>query len=795
MGQIVGLNAKPKRANQNALSLAPIPASGEIILVSSDNSMNAAGQGNFDCYIVGNGTTAATALPLIKTYANDVDDVLTAGSDKLVKSGVVKEEFNQVTGKIEEIYKEETTITQTVVFSSGGEVTFDTIELSQDGDYIEFDVKTSVNTNQKGRAFCLNGIHFAIGLMNYICGLRDISNADIPGFSFNNGQHSFYSTSGNLINGGKVKVSYENGQIALYVKGVKVKETSSYAGNRPTIAINKMGSYILDGTTYYWEGTINEFHYHHGNVDINKLSDLPNFNYNSNVTVTTVTEHDESGLIPNLTQRVKTLEEQQPDVSHMVEYENSSETVETSITALTIGTEGFVEHSYVTETGITSYSLYDTYYFVAERDIRVYVKSKGSSTTFMRMVICNGTLQNHTYTHYANVANLPMTADNSWAVTAGQLVAISVQTGITNWELTSLQTVSIKNIVGYKLPEIEQQLDETVQRVNVIESQVGLPISIVHVSSTSFNVYVTNKEGIVLRYSFYLNNYSRTINDESILCEDVWNQEMIYRENTRIIQGNSNFIFAIDGTASGFENESSSRHAGPGHGCEVMHYVRFYADGVEINPTNLQETLKCNTFRFIQSSDVYAVDATLSQDTGNENNYPKVDENNNPVVAATHFIDMTLREDNDISIYNRVIIKRNGTVFAQLHGAMMQCYVPAFTSLLINDESDTLISVSAPSAGESYINHQAIHGTDMVWHSRKANIAVSHGDGVTIRQEMTSEDPSRYGKMYIYTVPYNDRFKCYFMPAKTTLQNTSDYETFNNGDIIEVNVHRKIDIV
>ena len=66
MGQIVGLNAKPKRANLNALSLVPTPANGEIILVSSDNSMNAAGQGNFDCYIEGNGTDAATALPLHK---------------------------------------------------------------------------------------------------------------------------------------------------------------------------------------------------------------------------------------------------------------------------------------------------------------------------------------------------------------------------------------------------------------------------------------------------------------------------------------------------------------------------------------------------------------------------------------------------------------------------------------------------------------------------------------------------------------------------------------------------------
>lgn len=66
MGQIVGGAAKPKRCNLQSLSSLGTPAAGEHILVSSDNSMNAAGQGNFDCYIVGDGTTAATALPLRK---------------------------------------------------------------------------------------------------------------------------------------------------------------------------------------------------------------------------------------------------------------------------------------------------------------------------------------------------------------------------------------------------------------------------------------------------------------------------------------------------------------------------------------------------------------------------------------------------------------------------------------------------------------------------------------------------------------------------------------------------------
>lgn len=72
MGQIIGSAAKPKRCNLNRLSQVPTPAAGEHILVSSDNSMNAAGQGNFDYYIVGDGTTAATALPLHTIASNEI---------------------------------------------------------------------------------------------------------------------------------------------------------------------------------------------------------------------------------------------------------------------------------------------------------------------------------------------------------------------------------------------------------------------------------------------------------------------------------------------------------------------------------------------------------------------------------------------------------------------------------------------------------------------------------------------------------------------------------------------------
>ena len=81
MGQIIGVAAKPKRCNLNKLSQLGTPAAGEYILVSSDNSMNAAGQGNFDCYIEGNGKTAAVSLTLQK-----VDDLYKYMESELHKS-------------------------------------------------------------------------------------------------------------------------------------------------------------------------------------------------------------------------------------------------------------------------------------------------------------------------------------------------------------------------------------------------------------------------------------------------------------------------------------------------------------------------------------------------------------------------------------------------------------------------------------------------------------------------------------------------------------------------------------
>lgn len=64
MGQIRGQKAHIDACNLRRLSSFGIPATGQHILVSTDNSAMQNGQGDFDAYVVGDGTTPATALEL-----------------------------------------------------------------------------------------------------------------------------------------------------------------------------------------------------------------------------------------------------------------------------------------------------------------------------------------------------------------------------------------------------------------------------------------------------------------------------------------------------------------------------------------------------------------------------------------------------------------------------------------------------------------------------------------------------------------------------------------------------------
>ena len=142
MGQIVSSAAKPKRCNLNKLSQLGTPAAGEYILVSSDNSMNAAGQGNFDCYIEGNGRDAATALTLHPL----ADETPTSGSLNSATSGGVYDAIQEVVEQIngEATEEEETYITRhsssAISYEDGSSLSIITYiakyEVSSDNEYV-----------------------------------------------------------------------------------------------------------------------------------------------------------------------------------------------------------------------------------------------------------------------------------------------------------------------------------------------------------------------------------------------------------------------------------------------------------------------------------------------------------------------------------------------------------------------------------------------------------------------------------------------------------------------------------
>ena len=110
MGQIRGTKAKVSACNIRSLSSFGIPYAGMHILVSTDNSAMADGNGNFDAYVVGDGVTAATALPLHyladeEPVAGSTQGIMSAWAHKFVKP-ITDEmlEVSQGTEDVSEVY-------------------------------------------------------------------------------------------------------------------------------------------------------------------------------------------------------------------------------------------------------------------------------------------------------------------------------------------------------------------------------------------------------------------------------------------------------------------------------------------------------------------------------------------------------------------------------------------------------------------------------------------------------------------------------------------------------------------
>lgn len=297
MGQIIGSAAKPKRCNISQLSQLGTPAAGEHILVSSDNSMNAAGQGNFDAYVVGDGTTAATALEL-KWIA---DKELAKNSKNAISNSAVFEEVDSINDRISEIVGGEKSVLDYYNVSQGGRITFNPITLSEDGDelYIEALPITANNTmGNGGYGFTFSPTDankIVVGLCTtYLC-VRSNDNTWIWGPNGGMGDSTDYNRK-------YIRIKFVNGNIEIYGNdGLK----TTYTGQK-AITIGGIGG-SQNVISKLWGGKIWHFAYTHGGVT-KELEELDGFTINENVEVVTKSIVIE-GELNDIKERLENVEE------------------------------------------------------------------------------------------------------------------------------------------------------------------------------------------------------------------------------------------------------------------------------------------------------------------------------------------------------------------------------------------------------------------------------------------------------------------------------------------------------
>ena len=365
-------------------------------------------------------------------------------------------------------------------------------------------------------------------------------------------------------------------------------------------------------------------------------------------------------------------------------------------------------------------------------------------------------------------------------------------------EMATLTDVVVSRPGGFLTEEQVQQFDDLTRAKIIVRPY----------SATRFYLDVLDtKTGKYLTHVFVLQNYTKQETyggglTKNVLCGNVWYDSDVYDTRTEqvghyVVQGNSNFIYRIDNTVPGFENENG--HVGAYHGGAIMDWTQFIADGRIIDPTALTGPLRCDKFRFIEKVNHYAIDTTQPNFAFNAATL-KLDNEGNPILAAVQYFDSTYSVDNLIEFRNKLTIKRDNTRFYQCFGAMLEGYGGFFDKVVINNAEQTY-------------NGWVFPGTDMPVTVSKlggstidlsqspyqfADTVELFGKGIFVKQTMLQFVNARYNKSNVHTLFYSDnpRLKTYQMPCICTISAATLGETaesFNNGDFLEVFVNRKIE--
>ena len=351
-----------------------------------------------------------------------------------------------------------------------------------------------------------------------------------------------------------------------------------------------------------------------------------------------------------------------------------------------------------------------------------------------------------------------------------------------SFRLSSTPVPSIKKRVDVSLQDLYDDIDA------IMAESAGLTIE--PVGSSEFNVVVRNKNGII-KYNFvkyykifdsvpYVDAGGNPQVAQNVVGADVWNLRNVYDgDGNYLMQGNSNFIFNQRGVTS---------HTGSEHGCEVILYSQFFADGKEIDPLNFDQSF--TTFRMIWKTNVYR---SAGQGNVFTNNVPELNTSGEPIINSVHLLDGKI-DKNGVHIENSLTIKQNNMHFNQLHGAMLECYYGDFNTIIVN-ATDKIINNFNASGASTPIGESV---DLLVQPNNIANIVEMYGDKFFVRQSMKPLRGCSIDNFVVASFNYSgSRLKNYFMPAGCDSFSPDagvSPQTFNYGDIISVTCDREIEL-
>ncbi|MBB1292204.1 hypothetical protein [Pseudoalteromonas sp. SR41-4] len=295
------------------------------------------------------------------------------------------------------------------------------------------------------------------------------------------------------------------------------------------------------------------------------------------------------------------------------------------------------------------------------------------------------------------------------------------------------------------------------------------------VSATSF--YVLQRVG-----GEYIEHVFQYV-DRPEYTESGWYSSWVRHAGVDVAQGNFNFIHMVSRAGE------SGKYVGIAHGCEVFKWVHFFVDGKPFDPNTDKRVIEGDRFHFEFMADIYAADASLG---GGEFTYAK-----EPLeLSSIHYMRCEITKYG-VRRYNKLIVKRDNTVFNQLMGAMQQTNQPPMNGILIYNADEpfrvhfpTSNDVAEPYTETDRIAASANAGIDMVKATGSYN-----GFDYTVETKMWNADNSKRKDVGLRS--WTERIssnKMYFIPE--IVEYTEGVigrpaTIFNTDDIIECHSETK----